>query len=174
MATFAASFTVSQSIDGKTLTITDTSNYGADSSHNKTNFLNRQLIVIRGDNVNASTTYPWPYTNTDNSIQDTMTIGVDGDYAYSMTLQLTYEDSSLITATNPVLTSQFVTLNKIAMLALVQPCDCNDSSLIEAIGRVAASVDASIQRASTGDISGAEQLIQFAYDETLIYVNPNT
>lgn len=173
MATFSASFTASQSIDGKTITITDTSNYGVDSTHTKANFQSRQLIVTRGDNVNSSVTYNFPYTGTPDSTQDTYSLPtITQDYSYSIMLKLTYQDGvTTFTSTNPVLATQYTNLNKLQMLNQVQPCDCNDSALIDSIDKVNIALQSASQRSSVGDISGAQQLISYAYDTTLNYLN---
>lgn len=173
MATFAASFTASQSIDGKILTVTDTSNYGVDPSHTKANFLSRQLIVTRGDDVNTQITYNFPFTGTPDTTQDTYSLPqISQDYAYSITLKLVYQDGiTNFTATNPVLATQFTNLNKLQMLNQIQPCDCNDSALIDSIDKVNIATQAATQRSSVGDIAGAQQLISYAYDTTLNYLN---
>lgn len=172
MATFAASFTASQSIDGKTLTFTDTSNYGVDSTHNKTNFVARMLLVYRGDDPNTLITYNFPYTGTPNDVQDTYVLSVLQDYSYSVTLQLTYADLSLITATNPVVTTQFIQLNRLLMLNMVQPCDCNDFGLLDSISKVNIALMSAVQRASVGDIGGSYQLLSYAYETTQLFITP--
>lgn len=171
MAVFAASFTASQSINGATLIFTDTSNYGVDSTHNKTNFIARALLVVRGDNTGLTTTYNFPFTGTPNSTQDTFALTVTADYSYSVTLQLTYSDSSLFTANNPVVTEQFIILNKLTMLNMVQPCDCNDYSLLDAIDKINIALQSAVQRSSVGDTAGSYQLLSYAFETTQLYVS---
>jgi hypothetical protein len=170
MADFAVSFTASQTIDGKTLTYTDTSNYGADGGHHKTDFSGRQLKVIRGDDTTNTTVYDWPYTNTDDSTQDTFSIDITQDYAYSVTLVLTETGGTIDQTNNPVLTSQFVELNKLKMLNRIQPCDCNDRTLLDYIDKVNIALISATQKASVGDISGSNQVLQYAYETTKLFV----
>lgn len=168
---FIPSFTLSQSIDGKTLTITDTSNYGVDATHHKTNFLARQLVITSGDNPTTPVTYSFPYTGSGDNVQDTYTLTVSYDNAYTIVLNLTYQDNSILSATNNVITTQFIVLNKSSMLSMIKPCDCNDYSLMETIDTIDIAIEAANYRASNGDIASAYQLLSYAYEKTQFFVN---
>ena len=169
MATFQASFTVTESIDGTYLTLTDTSNYGADSTHNKTNFTSRVINVIRGDNINNTTTYNFPYTNSNNTIQDTYQINKDSDYAYSITLVLTESIGTQDTANNPVLGTQFTNLGIIQLLSILFSTGLNDTTIRDSVLWGYSLIQSAIQRASVGDISGANDIIQIALSETKMF-----
>lgn len=160
---FQAAFTASQSIDGKTLTFTDTSVYGGTDP--KSSFTARVLIITRSDDVNTPTTYDFPYTGTPDNIQDTFSLSIGKDYAYSVTMKLT-NLSGDITINNPVLTTQFIELNKLLMLNKIKPCDDNSSNLLDAITKTEIALLSATQRASTGDIFGAGQLLSYAWETT--------
>lgn len=70
MAIFTKGFIPNTSSDGKNLLITDTSVYN--SILPKTVFSARSVLVTKADGT--QNTYNFPYTNTDNSIQDILTI----------------------------------------------------------------------------------------------------
>lgn len=161
---FAASFTASQSIDGKTLTFTDTSNYGDGGTNHKTDFSARRLKVIRGDDISKTTTYDFPFTGTPDGTHDTFSLAITQDYAYSVTMELVHTGGDIVSVNNPVLTTQFIELNKLTMLNQVQPCDCNKFSLLDGIDKIQIALLSAVQRASTGDISGSNQLVQYAFE----------
>lgn len=169
---FQVSFTASVDISGSPLTITDTTVYGTGGLYNKADMTNRQLLVTRGDNPNNTITYPWPFTNTNNNIQDTFPIAITQDYSYSITLEMYYTVGATEYSWNsPVITEQFIRLNLLAMMAMIKPCDCNDFALLDSIIKINAALTSAEQRASAGDIQGGQAQLYYAFDETLIYVN---
>lgn len=172
MAGFIVSFTAIVGISGSPITFTDMSNYGEGGSYNKSNFTNRQLLVTRGDNPNSIITYAFPYTNSNNTIQDTFTLPIIEDYAYSVTLEMYYTpESNEYSWNSPVITEQFIRLNLLAMMAMIKPCDCNDFALLDSIIKINAALTSAEQRASAGDIQGAQAQLYYGFDETQIYVN---
>lgn len=171
MATFQVSFTAAETSDGLSIIITDTTNYGVTPGVNdKADFKDRTLTVIRSDNTGNSTLYDFPFTNTDNAIQDTFTFPITYDYCYTFTLTLIPITGAPVGATNPVISTTLLQLNLTAILLKIGAWPGDPDVLTLDCFRVYAKLMAAVQRASTGDIAGAGSLLGAAYDIEQNYV----
>lgn len=160
---FTASFAAAQTIDGATLIITDTSNYGFDATHNKSNFTSRTLTITRGDTL-SPITYSFPYTNTNNAIQDTYSIAITQDYAYSITLTLVDTLSTNYVSSAPVIATEFTQLKKRKILSMIQPGGCNTTKLCQTVQMIDAAISAASNRAAAGDTGGAQTIVNYAFE----------
>jgi hypothetical protein len=91
MPTFSQTFIPITSDDTNDLVITDTSVYD-NVNFPKTLFTNRTIQVTKSDST--STTYNFPYTNSNNSLQDQYAIGGFFDKDYAITILVTWYTSS--------------------------------------------------------------------------------
>jgi hypothetical protein len=153
---FAASFTVKQSADGATVTLTDSTNYGDGGSFHKADFVSRTLYRTRGDTL-VEETLTFPYTNTNDSIQDTYVWTIDQDYVYSIRMVLVDNGTVTYTYTSPVVTTEFTNKKLRQLLSTVSTCGCNDNCSITQ--RIQCGLDAATARTCAGDISEAQQII---------------
>jgi hypothetical protein len=154
---FLVAFTVTQSIDGATVTISDTSNYGTGGSFNKADMVSRTLYITRGDTL-LTTTIDFPYTNTTNSIIDTYSFTEDQDYVYSIRMVLTDNVAVEYTATNQVITTEY-TLKKLRTILSEEGCGCNCNNNCALVQQIQCGLDAASARTCAADISGAQQIL---------------
>jgi len=155
---FVVAFTVTQSADGKTLTLTDTSNYGDGGSFNKVDMVSRTLYITRGDTLTEQVVN-FPYTNTTNSIQDQYVFTQDQDYVYSIKMTLVDNVSVEYTVTNQVITSEF-TLKKLREILADTGCGCDCGDDCRVVMKIECGLDAATARTCAGDISGAQQILE--------------
>lgn len=165
---FAASFSVSQSSDGATITLTDLTNYGDGGSFNKVDFTSRTLYITRGDDL-VENTVPFPYTNTNNSIQDTSTWAIDQDYVYSIRMVLIDNSSVQFTYTAQVVTNEFTNKKLRDILSSFSTCGCSDNCRLAE--KIQCGLDAAAARTCAGDISGAQQIIFYVNELADNHVN---
>ncbi len=165
---FAASFTVSQSVDGATVTLTDTTNYGDGGNFNKVDFASRTLYITRGDDLIEVTT-PFPYTNTNNSIQDTTTWTIDQDYVYSIRMVLI--DNSMVeyTFVSQVITTEFTNKKLRQILSAFSSCGCESNCRLAE--KMQCGIDAATARTCAGDISQAQQIMAYVNELADNHVN---
>lgn len=156
---FAASFTVTQSSDGQTVTLTDTSNYGDGGFYNKTDFAMRTLFVTRGDNTNSTSEIDFPYTNTNNSIQDTYAWMVTQDWVYSINMVLTDTSDVDYSYTAQVIISEFTNKKLKEILAEFSTCGCSDSCNLTQ--KIQCGLDSATARACAADISQAQKNLEY-------------
>src|SRR6187402_1188339 len=124
---FVVAFTISQSTDGGTITLSDTSNYGDGGFYNKVDMVSRTLYLTRGD-ILVESTIDFPYTNTVNATIDTYLFSQDQDYVYSIRMTLVDTNAIEYTYTAQILTSEY-TNKKIKELLAEDGCgcDCNNN-----------------------------------------------
>lgn len=155
---FAPSFTVSQSVGGSIVTITDTSNYGDGGNFNKSGMVSRTLYITPGDTL-VQQTINFPYTNTNNSIQDTYQFNVTQDYVYSITMTLIDNASIEYTVINQVIITEFTNKKLREILSEYSTCGC--SSSCQSAEKIQCGLDAATARACAADISGAQQILEY-------------
>lgn len=155
---FLVSFTVKQSSDGKTITLTDTSNYGDGGGYNKSDMISRTLYITRGDTL-VEQTIGFPYQNTNNATQDTYVFTIDQDYAYSITMTLVDTNQIEYTFTSQLIVTEF-TLKKIRELLADQGCGCGCGDGCSLVTKIQCGLDAATARACAADISGAQQILE--------------
>lgn len=120
MAVFAASFTVNQSADCTTLTLTDTSNYTDNSSSiTLSTFETRQFIISNSDGAVIST-----INLTGGAL--VATYAITKDAWLSVELRLTDNTGPDFTKTNSVLSTCFLELCYSELVAKTD-CDCSSS-----------------------------------------------
>jgi hypothetical protein len=154
---FLPAFSVTQSIDGTTVTVSDLSNYGTGGAFNKADMVSRVLYITRGDAL-ISTTNNFPYTNTTNSIVDTFVFTQDQDYVYSIRMVLTDNVAVEYTATNQVITTEY-TLKKLRTILSEEGCGCNCNNNCALVQQIQCGLDAASARTCAADISGAQQIL---------------
>lgn len=165
---FLTSFTVSQSVEGSTIVLTDTSNYGADGAFHKTDFTSRTLYITRGDDL-VENTVPFPYTNTIDSTQDTHAWTVDRDYVYSIRMVLI--DTALVQYEfiAQVIVTEF-TLKKLReILSSYTTCGCDDNCQLAQ--KIQCGIDAATARTCAADISQAQQILFYVNELADNHVN---
>lgn len=155
---FVVAFTVKQSADGATVTLTDVTNYGDGGSFNKVDFTSRTLYITRGDTL-VEETINFPYTNTNNAIQDEYAWAVDQDYVYS--IKMTLVDTNLIEYTYiaQAITTEFTNKKLREILASYSTCGCSDDCRLAL--KIQCGLDAATARTCAGDISGAQQIMEY-------------
>jgi hypothetical protein len=154
---FAASFTITQSIDGATISLVDTSNYGDGGAFHKADMVSRVLYITRGDDL-IEVTNNFPYTNTTDSLQDIFTFTEDQDYVYSIRMVLTDNVAVEYTATNQVITTEY-TLKKLRTILSEEGCGCNCNNNCALVQQIQCGLDAASARTCAADISGAQQIL---------------
>jgi len=166
---FIADFTVTQSNDGSILTFTDVSNYVSPGT-GKADFTSRTLYLTFADG-NPAIAVPFPYTNTNNAIQDIVTYTIDRDRAFVAKLELTQvapDPTSILFQEAAICTTEYVEKGLRKLLSNLDLCDCkadrlfNDIALVE-IGKIAA-----LNRADRGDIAQAQKDISFVQDKVTL------
>ena len=165
---FAVSFTVSQSADGGTVTLTDTTNYGDGGSFNKSDFISRTLLVTRGDDL-VQNTVPFPYTNTNNSIQDQSVWTITEDYVYSIKMVLVHSSSVEYTYSVQVITTEFTNKKLREILSAYSTCGCSDNCRLAE--KIQCGVDAATARTCAGDINGAQKIMFYVNELADNHVN---
>lgn len=164
---FVTKFTVSQSVDGEVVTITDVTNYGDGGNFNKVDMTSRTLYITRGDNL-IEQTIDFPFTNTDNNIQDQYQFSQDHDYTYSITMTLVDNVAVEYSYTTTVITTEFHNQQLREILGDVDSCGCKgDCRLAQ---KIQCLIDAATARACAADIAGAQRLLEKA---TEVYENHN-
>lgn len=153
---FVTSFSVSQSADGSTVTLTDLTNYGDGGSFNKVDFASRTLYITRGDDL-IENTLNFPYTNTNNSIQDTSVWTIDQDYVYSIRMVLVDNAAVTYTFTAQVIVTEFTNKKLREILSAFSTCGCDDNCRLAE--KMQCGIDAATARACAGDISQAQQIL---------------
>ena len=161
---FTASFTVTQSADCSTITVTDTSTYNIE---NKATFSNRQLWLYQSD----GTAYPYP--NSPNFSfaaypSDTITIAINQDYAFNIVLILTSnapQPGSVYTSNN--LYGLVCNLN-LFMYQQIQaqtatPNIVNNTTYIGSLSALQTIIDNVTQAVSYDDIFAAQNNINAGY-----------
>jgi hypothetical protein len=156
---FSASFTVTQSVDGGTITLTDTTNYGDSGAFHKTDMVSRVFYITKGSDL-IEQTVPFPYTNTNDSLQDQYQFEQDRDYAYSIRMVLTDNVAVTYTYVATVITQEFHNQQLREILGDVTGCGCSgDCKLAQ---KTQCLLDAATARACAADISGAQRLLEYA------------
>lgn len=153
---FVAAFTVKQSADGATVTLTDTTNYGDGGSFNKVDFTSRTLYITRGDDL-IEITDPFPYTNTNNSIQDTFAWTISQDYVYSIKMVLIDNTAVTYTFIAQVITTEFTNKKLRQILSEFSTCGCDDECRLAQ--KIQCGIDAATARTCAGDIAQAQQIL---------------
>lgn len=164
---FVVKFTVSQSVDGEVITVTDTSNYGDGGAFNKVDMVSRTLYITKGSDL-IEQVIDFPYTNTDNSIQDQYQFEQDQDYVYSIKMTLVDNVAVEYTYVTTVITTEFHNQQLREILGDVDTCGCKgDCRLAQ---KIQCLIDAATARACAADIAGAQRLLEKA---TELYENHN-
>lgn len=154
---FSAKFSVTQSVDGSVLTLSDLSNYGDAGSFNKVDMATRELSITRGDTLQESIVN-FPYTNTVNSTIDTYLFSQDVDYVYSIIITLTDTNAIEYVYTAQVLTSEY-TNKKIKELLSEAGCGCDCNNNCSLVMKIECGLEAAAARTCAADISGAQQIL---------------
>lgn len=165
---FAASFSVTQSADGATVTLTDLSNYGDGGSFHKTDFTSRTLYITRGDDL-VEYTVPFPYTNTVDGTQDTSVWAIDQDYVYSIRMVLVHISTVEYTHTASVITTEFTNKKLRQILSAFSNCGCESNCRLAE--KIQCGIDAATARACAGDISQAQQILFYVNELADNHVN---
>lgn len=82
-----AAFTLSQSANGTTATITETTNYSEAAGDQKSDQTTRNIVVTYSDMTTDEIAFP--YTGTGDGVQDTITFTMDWDKAVNIALTIT-------------------------------------------------------------------------------------
>lgn len=165
---FSVSFTVTQSADGTTVTLTDTTNYGDGGSFNKADFTSRTLYITRGDDL-VENTVPFAYTNTNNAIQDVHAWTIDQDYVYSIKMVLVHSSTVEYTYTAQVITTEYTNKKLRQILSAFSNCGCESNCRLAE--KMQCGVDAATARTCAGDISQAQQIMFYANELADNHVN---
>lgn len=164
---FVTKFTVGQSVDGEVITITDISNYGDGGSYNKVDMTSRTLYITRGDDLQEQV-IPFPFTNTDNSIQDQYQFEQSKDYVYSIRMVLVDNMSIEYTYVITVITTEYHNQMLREALSSSGSCGCGDDCRLAQ--KIQCAIDAATARACAADIAGAQRLLEYA---TELFENNN-
>jgi hypothetical protein len=157
---FTVSFSISQSVDGKTVTLTDITNYGDAGVFNKVDFTSRTLFITPGTTlVEASVSFP--FTNTNNATQDTYSFVIDQDMVYSIRMVLVDKFSVQYSFTASVILTEYTNQKLRAILSSYSTCGCSDNCQLSQ--KIQCGVDAATARTCAGDIQQAQQI--------MVYVN---
>jgi len=167
---FIAEFTVGQSNDGTILTFTDISNYGATPTTNKSNFTGRSLTLTFALSPTVPVVINWPYTNTNNTLQDQITYTISKDVSFVARLDLTNPSvvpsgSDVLFLEAPMCTTEFTEMYKRKLLADTNSCRCNKNRLASDICIIEVGIISALNRAARGDIYGAQKDISFSQDK---------
>jgi hypothetical protein len=154
---FVVLFTISQSIDGGTIVLSDTSNYGDAGFYHKTDMVSRVLYITRGDDL-VENTVNFPYTNTVDATIDTYTFSQDVDYVYSIKMILTDTNAITYTYTLQVITTEY-TNKKIKQLLSEDGCGCDCNNNCSLVMKIECGLEAAASRTCAADISGAQQIL---------------
>lgn len=157
---FAVAFTVSQSVDGSIVTITDTTNYGDGGSFNKVDFASRNLYVTPGTTL-VESTVPFPFTNTNNALQDQITWDVTQDMVYSIRMVLVDTSEVEYTYTVSAILTEYTNTALREILSADAACSCSNNCQVSQ--KIQCGIDAATARTCAGDISQAQQI--------LVYIN---
>lgn len=164
---FVVKFTVTQSVDGDVISVTDITNYGDGGSFNKVDMSSRTLYITRGDSLQEQV-IPFPFTNTTNSIQDVYQFSQDKDYAYSIKMILVDNNAIEYEYVLTVITTEYHNQQLRELLSDVDGCGCHsDCRLIQ---KIQCALDAATARACAADIAGAQRLLDYASE---LYENHN-
>lgn len=162
---FTASFTVTQSADCSTITVTDTSTYNIE---NKATFSNRQLWLYQSD----GTAYPYP--NSPNFSfaaypSDTITIAINQDYALNFLLVLTSnapQPGSVYTSNQLyglVCNLELFEYQQI-QAQTSQPNIINNTTYMNSLSSLQTILDNVVQAVTYDDIFAAQSNINAGYD----------
>jgi hypothetical protein len=165
---FVVAFSVKQSADGTTVTLTDTTNYGDGGSFNKTDFTSRTLYITRGDTL-IEEIILFPYTNTNNAIQDEYAWTIDQDYVYSIKMVLVDNMSVTYTFSSQVITSEFTNKKLREILSAYSTCGCDDNCKLAE--KMQCGIDAATARTCAGDISQAQQIMSYVNELADNHIN---
>jgi hypothetical protein len=164
---FIVKFTVTQSVDGEIVTLTDNTNYGDGGNFHKTDFVSRTLYITRGDNL-IEQTIDFPYTNTVDGTQDTYLFTQEKDYAYSIRMVLIDNLAVEYTYVATVITTEYINQKLREILGDIASCGCHgDCKLAQ---KIQCAIDAATARACAADIAGAQRLLEYANE---LYDNHN-
>lgn len=164
---FAANFTVGQSNDGTILTFTDTSNYGATVTTNKSNFTSRTLYLTFANDL-VATTVPFPYTNTNNGIQDIITYTISQDVAFVAKLDLINPSaggSDILFDESVVVTTEFVEKGIRELIATNDLCNCNSNRIYNDLAIIEIGKISALNRGDRGDVLGAQKDISMVQEK---------
>jgi len=167
MADFIADFIITQSTSDCTqITITDESNYGANTNTNKDDFTDRFLTLTLADTL-TPVVIPFPFLNIVDAVQDTIVFEIEKDSAFS--LRLDVEQASplpddILFRESVVATTQFIENCKIATLNTLDLTNKKDKQKVLDLASVIIGETAALVRASRGDIVKAQEILDFTYN----------
>ncbi len=155
---FTPGFTVTQSSDGASVVLTDTTNYGDGGFYNKSDFASRTLYITRGDAPNTALTVDFAFTNTNNAIQDTYSWTVTQDWVYSIKMILIDNSSVEYTFTSLVIITEYT--NKKLRLILSNDCGCGCGDNCKLSQKIQCGLDAATARTCAADIYQAQRILE--------------
>lgn len=121
MADFKPHVTFTQSIDGKTITVIDDSNYGEGNAVTLDNILDRSITVTDG---NGDPVFSGEFTTT------SLTFDLDADAYLSASLDFTLANNSHVTATVNYLASGYYSAQAVKNAKRLD-CDCCSGNLCD-------------------------------------------
>lgn len=169
---FAVNYTISQTANGKILTFRDTSNYGDGSNDHKSNFTSRTLYLTFADDL-IEQAIPFPFTNTNDSIQDIITYSISRDVALVAKLELVHpspDPDAILFSENSVATTEFIEGYLRRLLGNFDFCGCVTNRTFIDLALLFIGKTAALNRADRGDIVGSQKALDFVQEKAQILI----
>jgi len=167
MADFICDFQITQSSsDPSQISITDLSNYGANTNTNKSDFADRFLTLTLADTL-TPTVIPFPFLNLVDAVQDVVVFTIEKDSAFSLRLDCSQASplpDDIIFRESVVATTQFIENCKISTLNTLDLTNKKDKQKVLDLASVIIGETAALVRASRGDIVKAQEILDFTYN----------
>lgn len=150
--------------DGK-LTVRDTSNYGANSNANKSNFLSRKIHLVRANSPQVEV-IDFPFLDPQNSIEETIDIDMKSDQAISIRLEVTpvipgLEPDDVYFLESTAAMTGFIDSYRLRSLSKLDPSRRDYEKVSREYSVVSSFRRSALIRAAQGDIKKSQRLLDF-------------